>query len=71
MLRRSLLFVVGLALVSVLACGCNKPKPAAKAPPAPANIEELRKAVADILTRTHVPGVGIALVSKDKVAANG
>ena len=37
----------------------------------PANIEELKSAVAAILKKYNVPGVGIALVTKDAVVWTG
>src|SRR5271156_2288648 len=40
-------------------------------PPAPANIEEVKSAVAAILKKYNVPGAGIALVTKDKVVWTG
>ena len=40
-----------------------KPPP----PQTPASIDELKKSAAKVLSKYHIPGVGIALVSKDKV----
>jgi CubicO group peptidase (beta-lactamase class C family) len=37
----------------------------------PQTIEELRAAIADVLTRTHTPGCGFALVTKDSVVFAG
>jgi len=62
-----------LALVlafAVTICACSRPKPTPK-PKTPENIEELKKSVAGILARNHVPGIGIALVTKDKVTWAG
>ena len=54
-----------LALLALTACS-NESKPAT-----PTNIEELKSAVAAILKRYNVPGIGIALVTKDKVVWTG
>jgi CubicO group peptidase (beta-lactamase class C family) len=42
-----------------------------KSKPAPANIDELKARVASILKKYNVPGVGIALVTKDQVVWTG
>src|SRR6266849_8650486 len=57
------------ALLAMLALGAcsGESKPSA----APANIEELKSAVAAILKKYDVPGIGIALVTKDKVVWTG
>ena len=48
--------------------GCSQDKPAEPNPPhPPESIDELKGAIAKILARNRVPGVGIALVTKDKV----
>jgi CubicO group peptidase (beta-lactamase class C family) len=60
---------LGLAF-AVTVFGCSRPKPPSKPKP-PENIEELKKSVADILVRYHVPGIGIALITKDKVTWAG
>jgi len=54
-------------LFSAAICACSHPRPVPTKPRAPENLDELKKSVAAILARTHVPGVGIALVTKDKV----
>lgn len=55
-----------LALLAMAACS-REAKPTAT----PANIEELKSAVAAILKEYNVPGIGIALVTKDKVVWAG
>ena len=59
--------LAGLLFIAALAACSHRKPPAAAKPKPPANIDELRKSVAAILARTHVPGIGIALVTKDKV----
>lgn len=61
--------VVALAIAFIAGC---QPKAATPPPPkTPQSIDELKKAIADVLRKRHVPGVGIALVSKDKVLWTG
>jgi len=60
---------LGLAFAGTV-CACSRPKTISKPKP-PENIEQLKKSVADILARNHVPGIGIALVTKDKVTWAG
>jgi CubicO group peptidase (beta-lactamase class C family) len=57
---------VVVAILALTACS-REAKPAA----APTNIEELKSAVAAILNEYNVPGIGIALVTKDKVVWTG
>src|SRR5258708_5220022 len=54
-----------LAILAFGSCG-GREKPAP-----PANIEELKSAVAAILKKYDIPGIGIALVTKDKVVFTG
>ena len=61
--------VLGLAFAAIV-CACSRPKTISKPKP-PENIEQLKKSVADILARDHVPGIGIALVTHDKVTWAG
>jgi CubicO group peptidase (beta-lactamase class C family) len=68
--RAALLFL-GLVFVIVTAGGCAHPQPSTKKPPAPETVEDLKKAVAEILTRNHIPGAGITLVTNDKVIWTG
>ena len=66
MVKRLAALVLALALANVL--GCSQDKPAEPNPPhPPESIDELKGAIAKILARNRVPGVGIALVTKDKV----
>ena len=75
MRSRGPLLVAALALVAAaslhapsdLAPPVLDDTPPAAAPPidAPASIEELKRRVADVLERDHVPGVAIALVDRD------
>src|SRR5580658_4626297 len=51
--------------------GCSRPAKRPAPPPVPANIDELKSAVAAILKKYNVPGAGIALVTKDKVVWTG
>ena len=62
--------LAGLLFIAPLAA-CHHPKPLASKAKPPQNIDELRKSIAEILARTHTPGVGIALVTKDKVTWAG
>jgi CubicO group peptidase (beta-lactamase class C family) len=55
-----------LAILALTACS-RESEPTAT----PANIEELKSAVAAILKEHSVPGIGIALVTKDKVVWTG
>jgi CubicO group peptidase (beta-lactamase class C family) len=54
--------VICLVLLSV---ACSRQK--AEEPAAPASVEELKKAIADVLRTHHVPGAGIAVVARDRV----
>src|ERR1700682_1595187 len=56
--------VVGI--IALTACA-----PEAKPAASPTNIEELKSAVAAILKEHNVPGIGIALVTRDKVVWKG
>lgn len=64
LLRRSLWYVSILA--ALLLCGCGGGRPPAP-PPTPKSLPELQQDIQTILTRSHVPGAGIALVDKDHV----
>jgi CubicO group peptidase (beta-lactamase class C family) len=64
------LATVALALVTIVATGCGR-RAVPSEPKAPENIEQLRAAIADVLERTHTPGCGFALVSKDKIIFAG
>ncbi|HWN57649.1 MAG TPA: serine hydrolase domain-containing protein, partial [Methylomirabilota bacterium] len=55
-----------VAMLAIAACS-REAKPIAT----PANIEELKSAVAAILKEHGIPGIGIALVTKDKVVFAG
>ncbi len=68
--RATLLFL-GLVFAVVTTAGCAHPQPSTKNPPAPETIEELKKAAAEILAGNHIPGAGIALVTKDDVIWTG
>src|SRR5580700_11583231 len=50
---------------------CSRPPKRPAPPPVPANIDELKSAVSAILKKHKVPGVGIALVTKDAVVWAG
>jgi CubicO group peptidase (beta-lactamase class C family) len=84
--RRSPSMLIALAIVLIAGCKpapiSQKPAevppaqvhfPPIKPPPpqTPASIDELKKSVAKVLTKYHIPGVGIALVSKDQVLWTG
>jgi CubicO group peptidase (beta-lactamase class C family) len=84
--RPSSLMLLGLAIALMAGCKpvpiSQKPVeappaqihfPPIKPPPpqTPASIDELKKSVAKVLSKYHIPGVGIALVSKDKVLWTG
>src|SRR5271156_4558291 len=51
--------------------GCSGGAKSAAPTPVPANVEELKAAVSAILKKYKVPGVGIALVTKDAVVWTG
>ena len=50
---------------------CERESKSTTPAPVPANIDELKSAVSVILKKYSVPGVGIALVTKDKVVWTG
>ena len=52
------------------AAGCARRPPPPPAPK-PQTIEQLRTAIADVLKRTHTPGCGFALVTRDSVVYAG
>jgi hypothetical protein len=62
---------LAIAYTAVLGGCSHRTRAAAKTLPPPESIDELKAAMAKILTRTHVPGVGIALVTKDGVNWTG
>jgi CubicO group peptidase (beta-lactamase class C family) len=62
--RRSLALAPILIASLLSACGGGQP-PAP--PPTPKSLAELQQDIQSILTRSHVPGAGIALVDKDHV----
>jgi CubicO group peptidase (beta-lactamase class C family) len=57
------------AALAMLVAGCSGAKQAEA--PAPRTIDELKSAVHRVLAEHHIPGVGIALVAKDKVIWTG
>ena len=59
-----------LAMFIICATGCARP-PAPPKPKPPQTIEQLKAAIADVLKRTHTPGCGFALVTKDSVIFAG
>ena len=63
--RFEILAIILAAAFSATAFPADTAK--AQAPPAPKTIDELRAAIQASLTRSHVPGVGIALVARDHV----
>ncbi len=59
-------------VVVMLALGaCSRASKSTAPAPIPANIDELKSAVSAILEKYSVPGVGIALVTKDQVVWTG
>ena len=66
--RRGSLRALAVAAIFI-AIGCGRPKK--PEPPPPASIDELKSAIQAVLDRRHIPGVGIALVSKDGVMWTG
>ena len=70
-MHRQLPALVASLLLATALTACSHPKPDATKPKPPETINELRKAVAEVLTRTHATGVGIALVNKDAVIWTG
>jgi CubicO group peptidase (beta-lactamase class C family) len=64
--------IVAVAMIVACASGCARSTKAAKpSEPKPQTIEQLKAAIADVLTRTHTPGCGFALVTKDSVVFAG
>ncbi len=61
--RRGLGRAAVLLAIAVAGCTGAKPSP----PPKPQNIEELKSALGSILAKYHIPGVGVAIVDKEKV----
>ena len=55
------------ALISLASCSPAVPPEA----PTPHSLDELKKDVGEVMAKYHIPGVGIALVSKDKVLWTG
>ena len=69
---RVLAGTVALAMFIVGAIGCaRRPPPAPPKPKPPQTIEQLKAAIADVLKRTHTPGCGFTLVTKDSVIFAG
>jgi CubicO group peptidase (beta-lactamase class C family) len=65
---RKYLLILILALPIACALGaCGQSKLTAEEFTVPRSLDELKKAIVAILTRYHMPGVGIALVTKDNV----
>jgi CubicO group peptidase (beta-lactamase class C family) len=64
---RNLASSLPLLLLATLLAACGGAPQHPAEPPVPKTLPELQKQVEAILTRTHVPGVGIALVDKDHV----
>ena len=62
--------IVALAMIIAGASGCARRPPPAPAPK-PQTIDQLKAAIAGVLERTHTPGCGFALVSKDSVIFAG
>ena len=61
--RRAVLAIAFVAILPTI--GCSAPKKLESPPPA--NIDQLKSSIQAVLDRRHIPGVGIALVSKDGV----
>jgi len=57
-----------VTLITVLSACSNQPAPAR---PKPANIDELERAIADVLAKYHAPGCGFAIVRKDRIEFAG
>ena len=62
--------IVALAMIIAGASGCARRPPPPPAPK-PQTIDQLKAAIAGVLERTHTPGCGFALVSKDNVIFAG
>jgi CubicO group peptidase (beta-lactamase class C family) len=60
-----------MAMLAVAACSREANITSPPSAPVPANIDELKSAIAAILKKYNVPGVGIALVTKDQVLWTG
>lgn len=61
--------IVISAMLAMLAFGACSNK--SKSTPTPTNIDQLKSAIAAILKAYDIPGIGIALVTKDKVVWTG
>ncbi len=62
----TLAICASFALVTATAgCAPKAPPSSTSVAPKPQNLDELRKAIQDILTRSHIPGIGVALVNKN------
>jgi CubicO group peptidase (beta-lactamase class C family) len=68
---RMLAATVALAMFIAGATGCARRPPPAPPKPKPQTIEQLKTAIANVLERTHTPGCGFALVTKDGVIFAG
>src|SRR6266851_2935914 len=56
---------IAVVALAMFLAGCSRPQPPET--PTPKTIAELKAAIEAALRKYHIPGVGIALVSKDKV----
>jgi len=65
------LALVFSALTIAVVAGCQPNTTESTTPKVPQSIDELKDAIGEVLAKYHVPGVGIALVSKDKVLWTG
>ncbi len=61
--------VLAASALAIFAAGCARPKPPEIS--RPKNVVELKAAIEAVLHQSHIPGVGIALVSKDNVIWTG
>jgi CubicO group peptidase (beta-lactamase class C family) len=67
-----LVSAVAAALAMITACGTGcELKPPPPPEPKPQTVDQLKAAIADVLKRTHTPGCGFALVTKDNVIFAG
>ncbi|MGA8644446.1 MAG: serine hydrolase [Candidatus Binatus sp.] len=62
--------MAALAMIIAGATGCAR-KPPPPTEPKPQTIDQLKAAIADVLKRTHTPGCGFALVTKESLIFAG
>lgn len=54
-----------MAAMAAMVAGCSRAKPPEA--PAPTNLDQLRSGIETVLKKNRIPGVGVALVTRDKI----